>query len=158
MPQWISSTPRVSAGHAPCSRRSSRSSQPGLSTRQRRLADEAALAESARQRDDLRRAEAIQQRWDRYVWVVDHANEVGIRSRRDCSAGSPTQQPNSAGILVEFSCQFALELFAATAAEHRDTNRSEEGDNGNSAGPTGGVDRRLRAKARATHRTPSRRK
>ena len=37
----------------------------GLSTRQRRRADEAALAESARQRDDLRRAEAIQQCWDR---------------------------------------------------------------------------------------------
>jgi len=106
----------------------------------------------------LRRAEAIQQCWDRYVWVVDHANEVGIRSRRDCSAGSPTQQPNSAGILVEFSCQFALELFAATADEHRDTNPSEEGANGNSAGPTGGVARRHRAQGSGITSDASRRK
>ena len=102
----------------------------GLSTRQRRRADDAELAESARQRDDLRRAQAIQQCWDRYVWVVDHANEVGIRLTTGLlSRITDTAAELGDHDLVEFSRQFALELFARTAGDHLAANPAEEGDN-----------------------------
>ena len=102
----------------------------GLSTRQRRRADEASLAEAARQREDLRRSEAIQRCWDRYVWVVDHANDIGLR----LTTGLLSRITDTAvGLgdldLVEFSRQFTLELLTA-AAEPTSNNSLQEGDNG----------------------------
>ena len=90
----------------------------GMSTGQQRRADDAALTESARRRDDLHRAEAIQQCWDRYVSVVDHANEVGIGLTTGL-LGRITDTAAELGDrdLVEFLRQFALELLAATAGE-----------------------------------------
>ena len=101
-----------------------------LSTRQRRRADEAALAEAARQREDVRRAEAIQQCWDRYVWVVDHANEIGVR----LTTGLLSRITDTAAALgdrdlVEFSRQFTLELLVATAGEQLSTDPPVTGDN-----------------------------
>lgn len=102
----------------------------GLSTRQRRRADEAALAEAARQREEVRRAEQIQQTWDRYVWVVDHANEIGVR----LTAGLLSRITDTAATLgdrdlVEFSRQFTLELLAATTGEQLLAPQPGDGDN-----------------------------
>lgn len=102
----------------------------GISTRQRRRADEAALAEAARQREELHRSEAIQRCWDRYVWVVDHANEIGVR----LTAGLLSRITDTAAALddrdlVEFSRQFTFELFAATTGEQPSTELALNGDN-----------------------------
>lgn len=100
------------------------------STGQRRRADEAALAEAARQREEVRRGEQIQQTWDRYVWVVDHANEIGVR----LTAGLLSRITDTAAALgdrdlVEFSRQFTLELLAATTGEGLSTSGPDDGDN-----------------------------
>ena len=102
-----------------------------LSTRQRRRADDAALAEAARQREVARGAEAIQRCWDRYVWVVDHANEIGVRLTTGL-LGRITDTADALGDrdLVEFSRQFTLELFTATAGEQPATDPTPEVDNG----------------------------
>jgi hypothetical protein len=102
----------------------------GLSTRQRRRADEAALAEAARLREEVRRSEEIQRCWDRYVWVVDHANEIGVR----LTAGLLSRITDTAAALgdrdlVEFSRQFTVELFAATTGELLSTEPPTNGDN-----------------------------
>jgi hypothetical protein len=102
----------------------------GISTRQRRRADEAALAEAARQREEGRRTDAIAHCWDRYVWVVDHANQIGVRLTvgllnriTDTAAGLGDRD------LVEFSRQFALELFSATGDDEPSTDVTLPGDN-----------------------------
>ena len=101
-----------------------------LSTRQRRRSDEAALAEAARQRNEARRAEAVQQCWDRYVWVVDHADEIGVRLTTGL-LGRITDTAAALGDrdLVEFSRQFTMELFAATSQEPPPTVPPPEVDN-----------------------------
>lgn len=89
-----------------------------LSTRQRRIADTATIAETALRREEERRAEAIQQCWDRYVWVIDHTDQIGVR----LTIGLLNRIADTADQLgdlelVEFSRQFALELFAAVRDE-----------------------------------------
>ena len=102
-----------------------------LSTRQRRRADDAALGEAAKQREQARRAEATQQCWDRYVWLVDHADEIGVRLTTG-RLGRITDSAAALGDrdLVEFSRQFTLELFAATSADPSTPDQPPEVDNG----------------------------
>ena len=100
-----------------------------LSTRQRRRADEAALAEAARQREEVRRSDQIQLCWDRYVWVVDHANEIGLRLTAGL-LGRITDTAAELGDrdLVEFSRQFTLELLAVTTGQQVSTPEPVTGD------------------------------
>ena len=102
-----------------------------LSTRRRRRADDAALGEAAKKREQARRAEATQQCWDRYVWVVDHADEIGVRLTTGL-LGRITDTAAALGDrdLVEFSRQFTLELFAATSADPSTPDQPPEVDNG----------------------------
>ena len=109
-----------------------------LSTRQRRRADEAALAEAARQREEVRRSDQIQLCWDRYVWVVDHANEIGLR----LTAGLLSRITDTAAELgdrdlVEFSRQFTLELLAVTTGQQVSTAEPVDGDTGTSHNEAG---------------------
>ena len=93
--------------------------------------DDAALAEAASQREEVRRAEAIQRCWDRYVEVVDHADEIGVRLTTGL-LGRITDTAAALGDrdLVEFSRQFTLELFAATSADPSTPDQPPEVDNG----------------------------
>ena len=113
-----------------------------LSTRQRQRTDRATLAGASAARADQRREEEIQRCWDRYVWLVDHIDEVGI----PLAAGLLARITDTAvrlgdRDLVEFSRQLAAELLqtvtgppavsppapAPPAGEGHTGNRREEG-------------------------------
>lgn len=87
-----------------------------FSTRQRRQTDRATLAGAAASHADQRREEEIQRCWDRYVWLVDHIDEVGI----PLAAGLLARITETAvrledRDLVEFSRQLAAELLETVA-------------------------------------------
>lgn len=119
-----------------------------LSTRQRRQTDQATLAGAAVAQADQRREEEIQRCWDRYVWLVDHIDEVGL----PLAAGLLTRITDTAvrledRDLVEFSRQLAAELLQTVADQLPavepvgSTRRAREGDTGTSGEEGGRHDR-----------------
>lgn len=88
------------------------------STRQRRATDEARLAQAALRREDELRSDAIQRAWDRFVWLMQQSDSIDDRLtarmlRRITQTAGELDDPD----LVEFSQQFALELFDRQPSE-----------------------------------------
>lgn len=99
-----------------------------LSTHQRRQADTANLRETQRRRELEAHDHDVQRCWDRYVWLIDQADNIGIDLvisllARLTESAEKLGEPD----LVAFTREFTLDLFAAAGGAYPSREPGETG-------------------------------